>query len=140
MDGQKHIQPKYSLSENSNPNGSFAPLRLKSDNLISLYAKSYRNGKLYFSALADALLSAKKEIFICGWFLTPTLLLKRHTGENGKHEDCYRLDEILRKVTSNGVQVYILLYHEFKRAVSKKMYSLRSILYYNVLKHIVFQF
>ena len=43
----KHIQPKYSLSENSNPNGSFAPLRLKSDNLISLYAKSYRNGKLY---------------------------------------------------------------------------------------------
>ena len=136
----KHIQPKYSLSENSNPNGSFAPLRLKSDNLISLYAKSYRNGKLYFSALADALLSAKKEIFICGWFLTPTLLLKRHTGENGKHEDCYRLDEILRKVTSNGVQVYILLYHEFKRAVSKKMYSLRSILYYNVLKHIIFQF
>jgi phosphatidylserine/phosphatidylglycerophosphate/cardiolipin synthase-like enzyme len=66
-------------------------------------------GKEYFSALAVALLSAREEIFIASWMVSPTLLLTRPPLPP------LRLDQILRFKAEQGVKIYVLLYKEVCR-------------------------
>lgn len=50
---------------------SFAGVRSK------CYSNYYIDSKGYFSDVCDALLSAKTEVFITGWMLSPYFCLKR---------------------------------------------------------------
>eukprot|EP00118_Oscarella_pearsei_P008910 m.48261 g.48261 ORF g.48261 m.48261 type:complete len:960 (+) comp33867_c0_seq7:82-2961(+) len=100
---------------------SFAPVREESQ------AKWFICGSGYFEAVADALESAQKEIFIADWWLTPELHLKRPTHGS----DYWRLDIILKRKASQGVKVYISLYKEVELAVS--IGSLRAKQYFHAL-------
>jgi phospholipase D1/2 len=66
----------------------------------------YPCGKQYFSALAEGLLSAREEIFITAWKLSPSLLLSRPPAPP------LRLDQILKHKADRGVKIYVLLYKE----------------------------
>lgn len=66
----------------------------------------YSCGKEYFSSLALGLLSAREEIFITAWKLSPSLLLSRPPAPP------LRLDQILKHKADKGVKIYVLLYKE----------------------------
>ena len=69
---------------------SFAPIRAPSAS-----CKHLIDGENYFSQVCESLLSAEKEIFITGWWLSPELYLKRPVGESLNQE--YRLDRVFKK-------------------------------------------
>lgn len=95
---------------------SFAPVREKS------YAKWFIDGCTYFSAVAEALESAKEEIYITDWWLSPEIYLKRHTVDWNK----WRLDTILARKAKEGVKIFILLYKEMSVALNiSSIYSKR---------------
>ncbi|KAL0081875.1 hypothetical protein J3Q64DRAFT_1643019, partial [Phycomyces blakesleeanus] len=79
---------------------SFAPPR----NLAK--AKWFIDAKDYFEAVAEAILSAKSEIYIEDWWLSPELYLQRPPKEN----DEYRIDRLLKRKASQGVLIYIVVY------------------------------
>ncbi|CAF1597025.1 unnamed protein product, partial [Didymodactylos carnosus] len=66
--------------------GSFAPIR---ENQL---AQWFVNAKGYMESLAKAILSAKEEIFIANWWLSPELMLIRPSND-----ETYRLDNLLVK-------------------------------------------
>jgi len=70
-----------------NPNSSFAPTR--SDTAACWFV----DGCSYMSAVADALMAAKEEIFIADWWLSPEIYLKRPSISG--HD--WRLDILLEK-------------------------------------------
>ncbi|SAL95926.1 hypothetical protein [Absidia glauca] len=80
--------------------GSFAPMRLNAK------AKWFVDSHEYFEAVAEALLSAKSEIYIEDWWLSPELYLRRPPKGN---ED-YRLDRLLKRKAMEGVMIYIVVY------------------------------
>ncbi|CAG2219287.1 PLD1_2 [Mytilus edulis] len=87
---------------------SFAPVRENS------YAKWFIDGCSYFSAVAEALESAKEEIFITDWWLSPEIYLKRHTMDWNR----WRLDKVLERKAKEGVKIFILLYKEMSVALN----------------------
>ena len=86
----------------SKPNrfNSFAPVRQ------SCYTKLLVDGRDYFWALSEALLSAKDCIFIHDWWLSPELYMRRPVGGN----EPYRIDRILQKKAEEGVKIFIIVY------------------------------
>ena len=66
--------------------------------------------KLYFEAIAKAILSAQREIFITSWKNSPMLLLTRPPLPS------IRLDHLLKYKADLGVKIYILLYKEVEFA------------------------
>ena len=56
---------------------------------------SYRfiNGKSYMEAVARALLTAKDEVFITDWWLSPEIMLIRPSDD-----ESFRLDNLLGKI------------------------------------------
>ena len=82
---------------------SFAPLRLNS------HAKWFVDGDLYMMAVADAMESAQKVIFIADWWLSPELYLKR--PKNNENDD-WRLDRILERKAKKGVKIFILIFKD----------------------------
>jgi phospholipase D1/2 len=66
----------------------------------------YCNGCEYYQAVAVALLTAQKEIFITSWKNSPTVLLTRPPLPP------LRLDHILKYKADQGVQIFVLLYKE----------------------------
>ncbi|XP_065319200.1 phospholipase D1-like isoform X4 [Gordionus sp. m RMFG-2023] len=86
---------------------------------LDCYAYWFVDGSQYFSSLADALYSARKEIYICDWWLSPQLYLKRPL-----HNDCieWRLDTILKKKAEQGVKIFILIYKELPFALGINSY------------------
>lgn len=82
-------------------------------------------------AVAKALLTAKEEVFITDWWLSPEIMMIRPTKD-----DTYRLDNLLgaiavkysiykvvfihffHKLKANGVRVYIMVFKEMKRILS----------------------
>ncbi|OQV18121.1 Phospholipase D1 [Hypsibius exemplaris] len=86
--------------------GSFVPIR------NGVHARFFINGKAYMEAVADALESAVKQIFIGGWWVSPDVFLKRPITEGLR----WRLDQILKRKAEAGVQIFILMYKE-SRAV-----------------------
>jgi len=85
---------------------SFAPVRP-----AVAYCKWYVDGEDYFEAVCEALLKAKKEIFITDWWLSPEFYLKRPVQDG---DTTYRLDKILQKVAERGVSVRIIIWREVK--------------------------
>ncbi|OWF47594.1 Phospholipase D1 [Mizuhopecten yessoensis] len=93
---------------------SFAPVREPS------YAKWFVDGDSYFSAVADALESAKEEIYITDWWLSPQVYLKRPVTDG----NTWRLDILLERKALQGVKIFILLYKEMTMAVNlQSIYS-----------------
>lgn len=80
--------------------GSFAPIRKNAK------AKWFVDAHDYYEAVAQAILSAKSEIFIEDWWLSPQLYLRRPPKGNEE----YRLDRLLKRKASEGVMIYIVLY------------------------------
>ncbi len=51
------------------------------------------NGKTYMEAVAKALLTAKEEVFITDWWLSPEVMMIRPSDD-----ETYRLDLILGRI------------------------------------------
>ncbi|KAI9311735.1 hypothetical protein BX666DRAFT_2143485 [Dichotomocladium elegans] len=80
---------------------SFAPIRKNAK------AKWFVDGHEYFEAVAEAILSAKHEIYIEDWWLSPELYLHRPHKTNQE----YRIDRLLkRKAERDGVKIYVVIY------------------------------
>ncbi|KAG0262982.1 hypothetical protein BG011_009480 [Mortierella polycephala] len=88
--------------------GSFAPQR------ESARVRYYVDGKDYFHAVSDAILAAKTEIYICDWWLSPELYLRRPPEKNEE----FRLDRLLKKKAMEGVMIYIVVYKEVSLALT----------------------
>ncbi|PAA61175.1 hypothetical protein BOX15_Mlig029063g1, partial [Macrostomum lignano] len=83
--------------------GSFAGTR------ANCPAKWYVDGATYFADIFDAMEQANEEIFICDWWLTPEVHLKRPDDDGH-----YRLMNVLQRRADAGVQIFILIYKEVK--------------------------
>uniref|UniRef100_A0A1D1XTW8 phospholipase D n=1 Tax=Anthurium amnicola TaxID=1678845 RepID=A0A1D1XTW8_9ARAE len=94
--------------ERENRYKSFSPER------EGCHVKWYVDGKDYFYAVSEALMSAEKEIFIEDWWLSPELYLRRPPSKNEE----YRLDRILKKKAQQGVKIYVVLYKEMTQALT----------------------
>ncbi|KAG0211022.1 hypothetical protein BGX28_008592 [Mortierella sp. GBA30] len=88
--------------------GSFAPQREDAK------VRYYVDGKDYFHAVSDAILAAKTEIYICDWWLSPELYLRRPPEKNEE----FRLDRLLKKKAMEGVMIYIVVYKEVSLALT----------------------
>lgn len=94
----------FMVSRKDNRFDSFAPVRRHSA------VQHLVDGKETFAAIAHAMLNAKEQIFIAGWSVSPYLYMRR--DRDIKNPSQYRLDNILSRMASNGVQVYIIMWHE----------------------------
>ncbi|XP_030624601.1 phospholipase D1 [Chanos chanos] len=87
-------------------------------------AKWYVNGKTYMEDVADALESAKEEIFITDWWLSPEIFLKRPVVEGNR----WRLDCILKRKAEENVRIFVMLYKEVELALGiNSEYSKRTL-------------
>ncbi|XP_063885233.1 phospholipase D1-like isoform X2 [Scylla paramamosain] len=100
---------KYAKDFTSQDNryGSFAPVRKNS------YARWYVDGARYMWDVAELMESAREEIFITDWWMSPQIYLKRPDLTGHK----WRLAEVLRRKAESGVRVFILLYKEVELAL-----------------------
>lgn len=100
--------------------GSYAAVQEKT------LSKWYVNAKGYFQDVADALESAKEEIFITDWWLSPEIFLKRPVVEGNR----WRLDCILKRKAQQGVKIFIMLYKEMEVALGiNSEYSKRTLMH-----------
>ena len=99
------------------PNSSFAPIRSKQ------LCRWFINAQDYFESIYHAIESAKEEIFITDWWMSPELYLKRPTNDFR-----YRLDKALHKKAQEGVKVYILLFKELEFALGLMSSRCQSVL------------
>lgn len=76
----------------------------------------------------DAILNAKKTIFITDWWLSPGIYLKRPIYSNNFINEDSRLDLILKKVADRGVSVRILVYEESTLALYNDSLHTKTIL------------
>ncbi|ADM12606.1 phospholipase D [Encephalitozoon intestinalis ATCC 50506] len=84
---------------------SFSPVRRGS--MINFYV----DGKSYFWNLYETLHLARREVFIAGWWIYPTLYLRReYVG--GKLDEKYRIDYVLKELAEEGIRIRILVYGE----------------------------
>ncbi|KAJ3370095.1 Phospholipase [Allomyces arbusculus] len=97
----------------AHPHGSFAPARK------GCQVEFFVDGQEYFERVADAIMAAKKTVYILDWWLTPELYLKRPiTAENER----WRLDRLLQEKAKEGVQIHILVYKEISAALANCSY------------------
>ncbi|KAI9307392.1 hypothetical protein BJ944DRAFT_158119 [Cunninghamella echinulata] len=82
---------------------SYAPIRQNAK------VKWFVDGHEYFEAVAEALLSAKSEIYIEDWWL----YLRRPPKGNEE----YRLDRLLKRKATEGVMIYIVIYKNMSVAL-----------------------
>jgi len=70
------------------------------------------DGKDYFSDAMEAILKAKKTVYITDWWLSPDMYLRRpiYQDEENFTNEASRLDRILKNVADRGVSVLILVY------------------------------
>ncbi|KAI9490490.1 hypothetical protein BDB00DRAFT_837407 [Zychaea mexicana] len=87
---------------------SFAPVRHKAK------VKWFVDGENHMNAVAEAILSAKSEIYIADWWLTPELYLRRPPEKNQE----FRIDRLLQRKAKEGVMVYIIVYKEMSLALT----------------------
>ncbi|KAI0198117.1 phospholipase D/nuclease [Astrocystis sublimbata] len=76
--------------------------------------KWYVDGRDYFWAVSVALEQAKETIYICDWWLSPELFLRRPPHS---HQE-YRLDAILKRRAEAGVKIFIIVYREVEAALT----------------------
>ncbi|KAI9471840.1 MAG: hypothetical protein EXX96DRAFT_581892 [Benjaminiella poitrasii] len=80
--------------------GSYAPIRENAK------AKWFIDGHDYYEAVIKGILSARSEIYIEDWWLSPQLYLRRPPKGNEE----YRLDRLLKRKACEGVMIYIVIY------------------------------
>ncbi|KAF0683257.1 Aste57867_24689 [Aphanomyces stellatus] len=85
---------------------SFAPARPQA------WLKWHVDGHDTYQAMRDAILSAKHQILIAGWWVCPDILLERHDPANR-----IPLKELLLQKAQEGVLIHILLYQEVQVAM-----------------------
>ncbi|CAF3679271.1 unnamed protein product, partial [Rotaria sordida] len=85
---------------------SFAPVR---ENQLAYW---FVNGKSYMEAVARALLTAKEEVFITDWWLSPEIMLIRPTDD-----ETFRLDNVLGRIADAGIRVYVMVFKEMSFAM-----------------------
>lgn len=91
----------------TNANESFAPTRKR------VHSQWFVDGAAYFEAVLQAIRSARQEIYITDWWLSPEIYLKRPgIGMN------YRLDRVLLQKAKQGVRIFVLLYKEMEIGLS----------------------
>ncbi|ORX49426.1 phospholipase D/nuclease [Hesseltinella vesiculosa] len=88
--------------------GSFAPIRHHSK------VKWFVDAENYYNSVAEAILSARTEIYICDWWLSPELYLRRPPEKNRD----FRLDRLLQRKAKEGVMIYIVIYKEMSLALT----------------------
>ncbi|KAI8361792.1 hypothetical protein EDC96DRAFT_512537 [Choanephora cucurbitarum] len=88
--------------------GSFAPIRHNAN------IRWFVDGEHHFNAVAEAILSAKSEIYIMDWWLSPELYLRRPPEKNPE----FRIDRLLKKKAEEGVKIYIIVYKEMAVALT----------------------
>ncbi|KAK1948003.1 Phospholipase D zeta 2 [Phytophthora citrophthora] len=81
---------------------------------MTSFAQWYVDGSGAYEAIYHAIQSARKEIFIAGWWVCPTIHLLRPA----EHYPESRLDVALQKKAEEGVQVYVLMYKEVSMALT----------------------
>ncbi|TDH65126.1 uncharacterized protein CCR75_000449 [Bremia lactucae] len=81
---------------------------------MTSFAQWYVDGSDAYKAIFEAIQSARKEIFIAGWWICPTIHLLRPAA----HHPESRLDLALKKKAEEGVQVYVLMYKEVSMALT----------------------
>lgn len=88
--------------------GSYAPVRsgCRMEWLI--------DGEQYYLELTRAIQSAREEIYLHGWWISPELFLIRPPSAHPH----MRLDRLLQKKAKEGVKIYILIFKEFSMALS----------------------
>ena len=91
---------------------SFAPIRenCQLDWLI--------DGKEFFSVLAESIQSAKSDIYIHAWWLSPELFLLRPSYAHNE----FRLDRLLKSRAEAGIKIYIVVYKELSLALAIDSY------------------
>ena len=75
----------------------------------------------YFNMLYRHFMEAKESIYICGWWVSPELLLKRPYDPNRDTKDnknSSRLMDLLLNKAKEGVVINILIYKEFSMAMT----------------------
>ncbi|CAG8984041.1 hypothetical protein HYALB_00002982 [Hymenoscyphus albidus] len=87
---------------------SFAPER-PGNNI-----KWYVDGRDYFWAVSVALERATETIYICDWWLSPELFLRRPPYFNQE----WRLDQILKRKAESGVKIFVIVYREVEAALT----------------------
>ncbi|KAI8052677.1 hypothetical protein BDF21DRAFT_441216 [Thamnidium elegans] len=88
--------------------GSFAPVRHNSK------VRWFVDAEDHFNAVGEAILSAKSEIYILDWWLSPELYLRRPPEKNEE----FRLDRLLQRKAEEGVKIYIVVYKEMAVALT----------------------
>lgn len=61
--------------------------------------------------MAEGLQMARTDVFMCGWWISPELYLKRPIRSKFDNQDENRLDNLLRKVAEKGVKIYIVVFY-----------------------------
>ena len=99
--------------------GSFLPKRptLDAEAKGSNRARWFFNGRGYYAALSEAIARAEREIFITGWFFTPTVLLTRAATGTDRESD-ESIADAIEGAAKRGVKIYILLYEEIPQALA----------------------
>ncbi|AFN84088.1 phospholipase D [Encephalitozoon romaleae SJ-2008] len=91
---------------------SFSPIRRRG--VVNFYV----DGKNYFYNLYETLCLARREVFIAGWWIYPTLYLRKESaGERGLNE-MYRFDNVLKRLAEEGIRIRILVYKEILGALN----------------------
>ncbi|CAO3693385.1 hypothetical protein G6F70_003782 [Rhizopus microsporus] len=88
--------------------GSFAPIRHNSK------VNWFIDAEDHFNAVGEAILSAKSEIYIADWWLSPELYLRRPPEQNEE----FRIDRVLKRKAEEGVKIYIIIYKEMAMALT----------------------
>lgn len=108
------VQRQPEMQPPRHMHGSFAPLRLGCP-LTPLL-----NGREYFAALAAALMCARREIFLAGWWIIPEYpLIRQVLADPGAPAVQLSLLDIIRERALAGVNIYVLLYKEVPSALPK---------------------
>jgi phosphatidylserine/phosphatidylglycerophosphate/cardiolipin synthase-like enzyme len=86
----------------SNRFGSFAPIR------TGVKMKWYVDGAGYFHDVCEAILHAKRTIYIADWWLSPEFHLRRPPSQYPE----FRIDRLLQRKAKEGVMIYVALFKE----------------------------
>lgn len=70
--------------------------------------KWFIDGHDYFWALSEILEAATSTIWICDWWFSPELYLRRPAAQH----EAYRLDRILKRKAEQGVRIFVQVYKE----------------------------
>lgn len=104
---------------------SFSPVRRPRE--CPSRAQWYIDGRDSFKAIYHALLEAKKDIYIAGWWISPEIYLMRPPAEFPESQ----LLHVLESKARAGVQIYVQLYKEVTVALTLNSWhtkkTLRSI-------------